>query len=130
MSSPSKIVTRVLALAAVGLVAACGSTGGTLVASPKLSTSVPAGPERFLASIRAAGFGSKDFGSAADAQLLKVGQTACNGFGQGGVGYQDEILAFAQNSAKPTAHQVAVLVDEAVRNLCPQYTAQLPAGAP
>jgi Protein of unknown function (DUF732) len=98
--------------------------------SSKPATSAPAEPERLLAKIRTVGYGSKDFASATDSQLLKIGQVACNGFGPGSMGYQDEILAFVQNSAKPTTHQVAMLVDEAVRNLCPEYTAQLPAGAP
>lgn len=130
MNASGKIMKWAVALAAVGLVAACGGTSGGPAASPKPSISAPAGPERFLAKVRAIGFGSKDFANATDAQLLKVGQTVCNGFGPDGVGYQDEVLAFVQNSAHPTTHQAAVLVDEAVRNLCPRYAAEIPAGAP
>jgi hypothetical protein len=134
LTTSIKLMMVVLAVAGAALIGACGSAGppsgsASSHATAKPSTPALVGPERFLTKVRAAGFGSKDFANATDAQLLKIGQVACNGLGTG-LGYQDAILAFVQNDAKPTTHQATVLVDEAVRGLCPQYASLIPAGAP
>jgi len=112
---------RALALAAAGalLAAGCAST-------PR---GEPHGPEQFVAKVQAAGFGNKDIAPATDAQLRQLGRTACNALATG-VPYHDKIRAFKASERKPSAHQTAVLVDEAIRNLCPQFSKQLPPDAP
>ena len=103
------------------------AAAGALLAAGCAST--PHGPERFVAKVHAAGFGNKDVAPATDAQLRQIGRTACNALATG-VPYRDEIRAFMAGVRKPSTHQAAVLVDEAIRNLCPQFSKQLPPGAP
>ena len=114
---------RALALATAAgalLAAGCASTPG---AAP------PAGPERFVAKVQAAGFGNKDLAPPTGAQLRQVGRDACNGLAIG-IPYRDKVRALVAGVRKPSTHQAAVLVDEAIRNVCPQFSKQLPPDAP
>jgi hypothetical protein len=114
---------RALALAAVAgalLAAGCASTPG---AAP------PTGPERFVAKVQAAGFGNKDLAPLTSAQLRQVGRQACSGLATG-IPYRDNVRWLVASVRKPSTHQAAVLVAEAIRNLCPQFAKQLPPNAP
>jgi len=107
---------------------ALAAAAGALLAAG-CASAPPHGPERFVAKVQAAGFGNKDIAPATDAQLRQLGRTACNALATG-VPYHDQIRAFKASERKPSAHQTAVLVDEAIRNLCPQFSKQLPPDAP
>jgi Protein of unknown function (DUF732) len=121
------------AVAALGALAGCGGTAANHPAAPRVSQShsaqAPAGAERFLAAVRAAGLGAKDVAGTPDWKIMRVGRAACDGFATG-ISYGGEIEAFIHNSAGISTHQAAVLVRAAARNLCPEYTSLLPAGAP
>ena len=96
------------------------------VSSPSASPSAPPGPERFLEEFRA---DVPALATAPDAQILKIGQDECNYFAAGG-SYTGMVLTFMKAKSKPTTQQATILVDSAVRNLCPKYSNLIPAGAP
>ena len=106
---------------------ALAAAAGALLAAGCAST--PRGEPQFVAKVQAAGFGNKDVAPATDGQLRQLGRTACNALATG-VPYHDLIRTFKASVRKPSTHQTAVLVDEAIRNLCPQFSKQLPPDAP
>ena len=132
------MMLRALALAAALLAAGCTGTssafadhtGTTPSAAPThaVTTTTPGGPGRFVAKVRATRFWSKHFAGATDAEVLRVGRAACDGLVRR-VTYSHQVDAFAISEGMPSVHQAAVLVDEAIRDLCPQYSRRIPPGA-
>ncbi len=61
--------------------------------------------------------------------ILKIGEDLCNYFAAGG-SYPGVILNITKKKSKPTIMQAIVEVDAAIRNLRPQFSALVPAGAP
>lgn len=124
---------------AVGLTASsCSSSAEpaadsspTAAATSASPTARLAGPEAYLAAIRKSGLGDKDL-SGQDGVLLHLGKTVCDGLSTGDLDYADLISAVQQVGAKnhATTRQATVLVNASVRNLCPEHTDLLPAGAP
>lgn len=100
-------------------------------AAPTATSSTPAvqatspapGPARFLADVRRAGFGQKDMAGAPDSAVLEIGNQVCDGFGAG-FSYGRVTSVF---DGQAEAAQIDTLTRSAVVNLCPQYTAALPA---
>jgi hypothetical protein len=126
---------RTLALVAVAAaLAGCGSGAAKPTAAPTTTraTSTSAkptaqpGPAAFVAFAHAASFGTKDFSSATDDQLLKVGNAACTGFSDQSLSYGSVVQGFTESKAKVTTSEAEALVREAVVNLCPQFKSQLP----
>jgi hypothetical protein len=131
------------AAAVLALAAGCGSAAGqhaaaapsrTPATSPAASPSTAPGPARFLAEVRAAGFGDLDLTSASDQTLLSIGSDSCSALDaakSGGIaGYSKLITSLAKNHAHPTVQQATVWVDSAIRNLCPENSDLMPSGAP
>ncbi len=130
------------AIAALFALTACGSAAPyaphTAAARPAAATAsatpTPPGPERFIAEVRAAGAGDEDLTSATDQALINIGTDECNIFAAepaAGTGSAyTVVINTTMEAIHATAHQAAVWAGSAVRNLCPAYTSQLPAGAP
>ncbi len=135
-----KTIMTALAAVAVLLLAACGTSQAQLHETPPPSTpaakatSAPPGPQRFIAEVRAAGFGGKDLTTASDQTLLTIGSDECSALsaanGNGIAGYSRMIDSLVKNGAHATVHQAAVLLDSAIRNLCPENSNMMPSGAP
>lgn len=111
----------VLIVAALG---ACGD-GGSGKSSAPSSSSPKAGPQAFLSFARSAPFGTKDFASASDEQLLGVGNVACEGLGSG-LSFGRAVQVFVEGNGHPSTAEAEEFTRQAVHNLCPQYAGQVP----
>lgn len=109
----------------------CGPDGARPVTPV---ATAPAGPRQFVTAVRTAGLGSKDIASQTDRQLVALGRRECkimtDSFANGANGYRSLIRATMTGVPDATEGQAAIWVDSAVRDLCPQWSSQLPAGAP
>jgi hypothetical protein len=99
------------------------------------ATQAPPGPQRFIADVRAAGYGSKDLSTpGVPLVLLDVGKNVCKALsdsqGTNIEGYSTMIESLVKGHGKPSLHQATVLVDSAIRNLCPDNSNLMPSGAP
>jgi hypothetical protein len=87
-----------------------------------------------VANVRAAGLGTADLSRASDTVLLHIGTGACKALSasQGTVlpAYSTMVEDLAKMPGHPSIHQATVLVDSAIRNLCPENSNLMPAGAP
>jgi len=99
------------------------------------ATQAPPGPQRFIADIQAAGYGSKDVSTAAASLiLLDVGKNVCRALttsqGTNIEGYSVMIESLVKGHGRPSLSQATILVDSAIRNLCPDDLNLMPSGAP
>lgn len=101
----------------------------TAVASPSASPSPPPGPQAYVAILRSSGIFHGNVQAIPDSALLQIGQDVCKYFADGG-SYSGMILGLLNNNLKPSTAQATVVTDAAIRNLCPQFSNLLPAGAP
>lgn len=116
-------------MAAALLMAGCASTGRQVAvrtASPKPSAA--SGPAAYLHAVRSAGIGNLDVAVAPDRGLLAIGQTICDGM-DSGLSYADSVTVALNGLKSITARQASIVIGAAVRDLCPENSAQLPAGA-
>jgi hypothetical protein len=113
----------------------CGPDGARPVtAAPASPTSTVSAKQQFINSVRTAGLGSKDIAGETDRQLLALGRRECkimtDSFANGANGYRSLIRATMTGVPDATEGQAAIWVDSAIRDLCPAWSSQLPAGAP
>jgi hypothetical protein len=131
-------ILAAVAISAAMLAAACGSqhpaphataAAAKTPAPSSPSPSNPPGPGKFVADVRASGLFHGDVQAITDASILKIGRDMCNYFTAGG-SYSAMILGLMKNKLKPTTLEATIVVDSAIRNLCPQFSSLVPAGAP
>jgi hypothetical protein len=120
--TPRRGIAALLLLASLTACSSGGKADPTSSPTAAATTTVATGPQAFLADISRSGFGMKD---THDPAFVNVGNTACQGLADG-VSYGQQVQAFTESDAKPTAAQAETLVRSAVRNLCPEYQAMLP----
>jgi hypothetical protein len=89
---------------------------------------VPPGPEKFVADVRSSGIFHGDVQAIPSALILKIGHDECNALAAGG-SYTQAILALMKTKGKPTRRAVTIVVNSAIRNLCPKYTDLILTGA-
>ena len=82
-----------------------------------------------MADVRSSGIFHGDVQAIPDSQILVIGRDECNGLAAGGT-YAQMIVALVKSRSKPTTQAATILVDSAIRNLCPQFSGLVPAGAP
>lgn len=126
-------ITPIITTAALALtLTACASHATTTSRPPApthSATPTPlSGPEGYLAAIRHAGLGNKDL-SGQPQLLIHVGRIVCDGLSTS-LDYGDSVSAVLAGTHGVTAHQAAVLVGASIRDLCPEHSDLLPAGAP
>ncbi len=90
--------------------------------------------QRYIATVRAAGLGDRDLSSpAAVAPLVSSGRSACKlvwyPYPSGPAGYQ-RLVRITILRVRASRRQAEILVDSAVRDLCPWFASYLPPGAP
>lgn len=115
-------------MAAALLMAGCASTGRQVAvrtASPKPPAAT--GPAAYLQAVRSAGLGNLDVTGAPDRRLIVIGQTICDGMDRS-LNYADSVNALMAGLKSITTRQASTLVGAAVRDLCPENSAQLPTG--
>jgi hypothetical protein len=87
-----------------------------------------------VANVRAAGLGSADLSRASDTVLLDIGRRACKALsasqGTALPAYSTMVEDLAKLRQHPSIHQATVLIDSAIRNLCPENSNLMPSGAP
>lgn len=115
---------RLFPVLALALLAGCGG-GSKASSAPSPTPTVQPGPANFTAQAHDLTFGSKDFESATDDQLLEVGNVACDGFGQG-FDFARVVQAYVGSDAHPSTSEAEDFTRLAVTNLCPQYALQMP----
>ncbi|MGH3273514.1 MAG: DUF732 domain-containing protein [Streptosporangiaceae bacterium] len=129
---------RARPLAAAAVVLALAGCGGSAAASHHPASTRPAvaaspaptvGPAGFISAVRRAGVGSKDLSDDHAAKvLLHVGRLICDGLDTD-LSYADEISAVSTSLRSITVRQATVLVNAAIRGLCPNHADSLPAGS-
>ena len=115
-----------VAIAAVLAMSGCSSSTKTTPAPAAPTTTVQAGPTAFLEFAHHAAFGTKDFVSATDAQLLDVANLACDQGLGAGLPFGRVVQGYVQSDGKPSTAEAEAFARAAVVNLCPQYAAQIP----
>ena len=104
------------------LLAACGSKSPGAAAVPTPSTSRPApGPTAFLAFAHTLNFGTKDFASAPDDNLLSLGNSVCEGL-TNGLTFAKVTQGLIESDAHPSTAEAEMFGRSAVANLCPSET--------
>ena len=114
---------KLVAVVALVLVSACSGGSDKAAPSPTPSPTAAPGPATFAAEARMMPFGTKDFASADDNQLLDIGNVACEGFGSG-LTFGRVVQGFVESNARPTTAEAEAFTRLAVRNLCPEYLSQ------
>jgi hypothetical protein len=117
------------------LLGSCGGGHHTAVPTSAHPAAVPASAKpvhgasgRFLQWVRLTNPGNKNYRSAPDAQILQDGQAVCNGLTTSGLTYSQVVARLVAANAGFTPKEARQFTQHAVRGLCPQEKAKLPAG--